>query len=98
VAHRRLAVSVNLNADFDGGEVTFPEYGPRGLNRRQAAVLFSCSLLQSVSKVTRGRRYAFLPSLYDQEAAKIRAANNNFLDDGALCTRAASRLLKLAFG
>jgi hypothetical protein len=28
-AHRRFAVSINLNADFDGGEVSFPEYGPR---------------------------------------------------------------------
>ena len=26
-AHRRFAVSVNLNDDFDGGEVSFPEYG-----------------------------------------------------------------------
>lgn len=29
-AHRRFAVSINLNDDFDGGEVSFPEYGPRG--------------------------------------------------------------------
>jgi hypothetical protein len=33
-------------------------------------------------KVTRGRRYAFLPFLYDDEAAKIREANNVFLGDG----------------
>ena len=83
-AHRRFAVSVNLNANFDGGEVSFPEYGPRGFKPPPgAAVVFSCSLLHSVSKVTRGCRYAFLPFLYDDEAAKIRAANNEFLDDGA---------------
>jgi hypothetical protein len=29
--------------------------------------------------MTRGRRYAFLPFLYDEEAAKIREANNAFL-------------------
>ena len=28
-AHRRFAVSINLNAEFEGGEVSFPEYGPR---------------------------------------------------------------------
>ena len=28
-AHRRFAVSINLNDDFDGGEISFPEYGPR---------------------------------------------------------------------
>ncbi len=27
-AHRRFALSVNLNDDFDGGELVFPEYGP----------------------------------------------------------------------
>jgi peroxiredoxin/predicted 2-oxoglutarate/Fe(II)-dependent dioxygenase YbiX len=82
-AHRRFAVSVNLNADFDGGEVSFPEYGPRGFKPAPGgAVVFSCSLLHSVSKVTRGRRYAFLPFLYDHEAARIREANTEFLGDG----------------
>jgi len=81
--HRRFAVSVNLNADFDGGEVSFPEYGPRGFKPPPGgAVVFSCSLLHAVSKVTRGRRYAFLPFLYDEAAAKIREANNAFLGEG----------------
>jgi len=29
--------------------------------------------------VTRGARYAFLPFIYDDEAAKIRQANHGFL-------------------
>src|SRR5215207_719208 len=70
-AHRRFAVSINLNADFQGGEVSFPEYGPRSFKPPPGgAVVFSCSLLHAVSKVTRGRRYAFLPFLYDDAAAK----------------------------
>ncbi len=82
-AHRRFAVSVNLNADFDGGEVSFPEYGPKGFKvPAGGAVVFSCSLLHAVSQVTRGKRYAFLPFLYDDEAAKIREANNAFLGEG----------------
>src|SRR5215468_9534441 len=81
-AHRRFAASVNLNADFDGGEVSFPEYGPRGLKPPPGgAVVFSCSLLHAVSKVTRGSRYAFLPFIYDDEAAQIRAENKQFLGD-----------------
>ncbi len=76
-AHRRFAASVNLNADFDGGEVSFPEYGPRGFKPAPGgAVVFSCSLLHALSKVTRGARYAFLPFLYDEEAAKLREANS----------------------
>lgn len=75
-AHRRFAVSVNLNDDFDGGEVSFPEYGPRGFKAPPGgAVVFSCSLLHKVSQVTRGRRFAFLPFLYDDAAAKLREQN-----------------------
>ena len=47
-------------------------------------MVFSCSLLHAVSTVTRGRRYAFLPFLYDDAAAKIREANNKFLGDAHL--------------
>ncbi|MDO9525444.1 MAG: 2OG-Fe(II) oxygenase [Gemmobacter sp.] len=75
-AHRRWAVSINLNDDFDGGEVSFPEYSSRGYKApRGGAVIFSCSALHAVSRVTRGKRYAFLPFLYDDAAAAIREAN-----------------------
>jgi peroxiredoxin/predicted 2-oxoglutarate/Fe(II)-dependent dioxygenase YbiX len=82
-AHRRFAVSVNLNDDFEGGELNFPEYGPRGFKMAAGtACVFSCSLLHRVSPVTAGKRYAFLPFLYDEAAAKIREANNQFLGEG----------------
>jgi len=80
-AHRRFAVSINLNEDFDGGEIRFPEYGPKRFKPPVGgAVVFSCSLLHAVSQMTRGRRYAFLPFLYDEEASKIREANSACLD------------------
>jgi predicted 2-oxoglutarate/Fe(II)-dependent dioxygenase YbiX len=88
-AHRRFAVSINLNDDFDGGEVSFPEYGQRSYKAPTGgAVVFSCSLLHAVSKVTRGRRFAFLPFLYDDAAAKIREENNRFLDENVGAYRA----------
>ncbi len=81
-AHRRFAVSINLNEDFDGGRLSFPEYGTRQINLPAgAACVFSCSLLHQVSQVTRGRRYAFLPFLYDDAAARIREQNNVYLDE-----------------
>jgi predicted 2-oxoglutarate/Fe(II)-dependent dioxygenase YbiX/peroxiredoxin len=81
--HRRFAVSINLNDDFDGGEIMFPEYGLRAYKPPPGgAVVFSCSLLHAVSKVTRGRRYAFLPFLYDDAAAKLREDNNSYLGEG----------------
>ncbi|MDF2690091.1 MAG: peroxiredoxin [Microvirga sp.] len=82
-AHRRFAVSINLNADFEGGEVSFPEYGPRSYKAPLGgAVVFTTPMLHAVSKVTSGRRYAFLPFLYDEAAAKVREANNAHLGEG----------------
>lgn len=82
-AHRRFAVSVNLNDDFEGGEVCFPEYGPQSFKApKGGAVVFSCSLLHSVSQVTQGKRYAFLPFLYDDKAAALRQENLRYLDVG----------------
>ncbi|MDQ0469188.1 2OG-Fe(II) oxygenase [Labrys wisconsinensis] len=83
-AHRRYAVSINLNGDFDGGELGFPEYGPRGYKAPPGgAIVFSGALLHAVSPVTRGRRYAFLPFLYDEEAARIREDNAKFIEGEA---------------
>jgi predicted 2-oxoglutarate/Fe(II)-dependent dioxygenase YbiX/peroxiredoxin len=88
--HRRFAVSINLNDDFDGGELSFPEYGGQGIKMAAGtAVVFSCSLLHAVSKVTRGLRYAFLPFLYDDAAAKVREANNVHLGEGVAAYRGA---------
>lgn len=75
-AHRRFALSVNLNDDFEGGELHFPEYGPRRYKSPAGSgVVFSCSLLHAVDPVRRGQRFAFLPFLYDEAAAALREAN-----------------------
>lgn len=72
-AHRRFAVSLNLNDDFEGGGIVFPEYSGRAFRPAAgAALIFSCSLLHAVAPVTRGCRYACLPFLYDEAAAQLR--------------------------
>jgi predicted 2-oxoglutarate/Fe(II)-dependent dioxygenase YbiX len=76
IAHRRFAVSINLNADFEGGEISFPEYSPQVFKAAPGtAVVFSASILHQVSPVTRGRRYVFLTFLFDEEAERLRQAN-----------------------
>ena len=82
-AHRRFAVTINLNADeFEGGELRFPEFGARAYRAPTGgAVVFSCSLLHEVLPVTAGRRFAFLPFLYDEAAARVRLENNQYLHD-----------------
>ena len=82
-AHRRFAVTINLNAgDYEGGDLRFPEFGSRTYRAPTGgAVVFSCGLLHEATPVTKGERYAFLPFLYDDSAAKVREANNKYLDE-----------------
>ncbi|MGD9965539.1 MAG: 2OG-Fe(II) oxygenase [Hyphomonadaceae bacterium] len=82
-AHRRFALTINLNAeDYEGGDLRFPEFGARTYRAPTGgAVVFSCSLLHEATPVTQGKRYAFLPFLYDDAAAKLREANNKYLDE-----------------
>ena len=76
-AHRKFAVSINLNAEaFDGGDLRFPEFGRRTYRPPTGgAVVFSCSLLHEATPVTRGTRYATLPFLYDEAGAGVRQQN-----------------------
>jgi predicted 2-oxoglutarate/Fe(II)-dependent dioxygenase YbiX len=75
-AHRKFACSINLNDDFEGGELVFPEYGWRQYRPpRGGAVVFGCGLLHEVFPVTKGERFAYLPFFYDEAGARLRAAN-----------------------
>jgi predicted 2-oxoglutarate/Fe(II)-dependent dioxygenase YbiX len=62
-------VSINLNDDFEGGGLVFPEYSARVYRPPVGgALVFSCSLMHAVLPMTRGRRYACLPFVYDDAA------------------------------
>ena len=75
--HRRFAVTINLNKDYDGCDLTFPEFGSRTYRAPHGgAVVFSCGALHQVTPVTRGRRYAFLAFLYGEADAALREKNN----------------------
>ncbi len=66
-AHRRLALTLNLNTgEYEGGELRFPEFGP-GLYQPPAGggVVFSCGLLHEALPVTRGNRYGMFTFLTD---------------------------------
>ncbi len=80
-AHRKFACTINLNADeYDGGDLAFPEFGTRTYRAPTGgAVIFSCSLLHEARPVTRGKRYAFLPFLYDEAGAALREQNMKYV-------------------
>jgi predicted 2-oxoglutarate/Fe(II)-dependent dioxygenase YbiX len=72
-AHRRFALTLNLNDDYSGGQLRFPEYGPH-LYRPPAggALVFSCSHLHEVLDVTHGRRFVLLSFFYGDEDSRQR--------------------------
>ena len=66
-AHRRFALSLNLNDDYEGGELRFPEYGRQRYRPAPGeALVFSGSLLHEVLPVTRGRRFVLLSFVFNE--------------------------------
>jgi len=68
---RRFAMSINLNDDYDGGAVRFPEFGNE-LHRPPmgGGVIFSCSLLHEAMRVTRGTRFVALTFFFGVREVK----------------------------
>lgn len=63
--HRRFALSLNLNAGYEGGEVSFPEYGGQGYRPEPGeALVFSGAHLHRVHPVTEGERFVLLSFLF----------------------------------
>ncbi len=71
-AHRRFAMSLNLNTgEYEGGQIRFPEYGRQYFCPDVgAAVIFSCSLLHEALPVTAGRRFALFGFFFGDEGAR----------------------------
>jgi len=70
-AHRRFALTLNLNDGYQGGQLRFPEYGPELYRPAPGAgLVFSCSHLHEVLAVTAGRRFVLLSFLYGEEAPR----------------------------
>lgn len=79
-AHRRFAVTINLNTGYTGGDLRFAEFGERTHRAPPgAAIVFSCSLLHEVTPVTSGRRYCTVPFLYDETGEELRRRNREYV-------------------
>jgi predicted 2-oxoglutarate/Fe(II)-dependent dioxygenase YbiX len=58
---RRYSMSINLNEEYVGGNLRFPEYGAREYRGRPGwAMLFSSSLVHEVTSVASGVRFALI--------------------------------------
>ena len=69
-AHRRFALTINLNPEeYAGGELRFPEYGDTLYKPDTgSAAVFSCSLAHEALPVTRGDRFALVSFFYGNDS------------------------------
>jgi predicted 2-oxoglutarate/Fe(II)-dependent dioxygenase YbiX len=82
VEHRRFAVSINLNGDYEGCDLIFPEFGRRTYRAPTGgAIVFSCGVLHQVLPITSGKRYAFLPFLYGEGDVSKSMENDALLQE-----------------
>lgn len=66
-AYRRFAFSMNLNDDFEGGEVVFNEFTKQGYRGAPGtAIVFSSSLLHEVMETTSGTRYNLISHFFNE--------------------------------
>lgn len=64
-AHRRFALSVSLNDDYEGGGISFREFSPRAYRvPAGTAMVFSSSLLHEVEETTEGVRYNLISHFF----------------------------------
>lgn len=72
-AHRRFAMTLNLNAeDYEGGELCFPEFNNATYKPATGeAAVFSCDLLHEATDVTAGQRYVLLSFMYDESGREF---------------------------
>jgi predicted 2-oxoglutarate/Fe(II)-dependent dioxygenase YbiX len=62
----RVAMSLLLNDDYEGGEIVFREFTNRGLRAPAGtAVVFSSSLLHEVLETRSGVRYVLITHLFN---------------------------------
>lgn len=64
-AHRRFALSMSLNDDYEGGGIAFREFSPKAYRvPAGTAMVFSSSLLHEVEETTSGVRYNLISHLF----------------------------------
>ncbi len=68
-AYRRFALSMSLNDDYEGGEIVFREYSPKGYRPAPGtALVFSSSLLHEVLETTKGVRYNLISHFFNEDS------------------------------
>ena len=71
--HRRYAITLVLNDDYQGGGIAFPEYNSDVLSiPKYGAVVFPGSLFHQVNKIAAGSRYVIISFFFGEAEAAVK--------------------------
>lgn len=77
--HRRYALTLVLNDDYEGGGISFPEYTDEIVEvPRNWAVVFPGSLYHQVHNIGVGRRYVLISFLFTEDEARIKEGSEQY--------------------
>ncbi len=77
--HRRYALTLVLNDDFEGGGISFPEYSDELVAiPRNWAVVFPGSLYHQVHNIGVGRRYVIISFLFSEAEARLKEDSDRY--------------------
>jgi len=73
MGYRRVAMTVNLSGDYEGGGLIFPEFGQQIYRPTQgSAIFFPASIQHEATAVTKGERYVLVGFFHSAEDEMFR--------------------------
>ncbi|MEC7095496.1 MAG: 2OG-Fe(II) oxygenase [Pseudomonadota bacterium] len=77
--HRRYAMTLVLNDDYEGGGIAFPEYNSQVLSvPKYGAVIFPGSLFHQVNEIGSGNRYVIISFFFGEAEAKEKEGSERY--------------------
>lgn len=76
--HRKFAMSLSLNDNYEGGELYFPEYNVKLKPQKNTAIIFPGILSHGILDVTKGNRMSLITFFTSKDVESYRITNNFF--------------------
>ena len=77
--HRRYAITLVLNDDYQGGGIAFPEYNSEVLSiPKYGAVVFPGSLFHQVNNISSGSRYVIISFFFGKAEASAKEGSERY--------------------
>ena len=77
--HRRYAITLVLNDNYEGGGIVFPEYNSRVLSvPKYGAVVFPGSLFHQVNEIGSGNRYVIISFFFGEAEASKKEGSERY--------------------